>query len=190
VTGEARRPGIRTAYALLREALRKSGRVGVAKFVLRNQPHLAAVEVVKQALVLSTMRFREEVVPVAEYEFPQARFRDQDLRTATQLIDALAAEWDPDKYTDEYRANLMEIIEAKRKNREPELERQEMEAASNVVDLMERLRRSLGQTGGGRRVVDKAADRPARKRGATKTARRRTRSSARSGSGKPRKRAA
>ncbi len=88
-------------YALLREALRKAGRVGIAKFVLRNQPHLAAVEVVKQALVLSTMRFREEVIPVKEYKFPEGKFREQELRMATQLIDALVAEWDPDKYTDD-----------------------------------------------------------------------------------------
>jgi len=157
-------------YALLREALRKAGRVGIAKFVLRNQPHLAAVEVVKQALILSTMRFREEIIPVAQYRFPEGKFREQELRMATQLIDALVAEWDPDKYTDEYRANLMKIIEAKRRNREPELERQEMEADSNVVDLMERLRRSLGQAGGSRRVVDKAADRPRRRSGSKASA--------------------
>jgi len=172
-------------YALLREALRKSGRIGIAKIVLRNQPHLAAVEVVKQALVLSTMRFREEVIPVAEYDFPEGKFREQELRMATQLVDALVAEWDPDKYTDEYRANLMKIIEAKRRNREPELERQEMTADSNVVDLMERLRRSLGQAGGGRRVVDKAADRPRRggaaKSGDRKSARRRTASGKKAG---------
>ncbi len=68
----------------------------------------------------------------------------------------------------------MKIIEAKRRNREPELERQEMEADSNVVDLMERLRRSLGQAGGSRRVLDKAADRPRRARPAKTSGRGRT----------------
>jgi DNA end-binding protein Ku len=177
-------------YALLREALRKAGRVGIAKFVFRNRPHLSAVEVVRQALVLSTLRFRAEVVPVDEYDFPEAKFREQELRMAAQLIDALVAEWDPDKYTDEYRANLMKIIEAKRRNKEPELERQEVAADSNVVDLMERLRRSLDRAGGGRRgAADKAADRPGRARERTKTAQRR-RSSKKSGSRAARKRAA
>ena len=148
------------SYALLREALRQSGHVGIAKIVLRNKSHLAAVEVVKQALVLSTMRFREEVIPVSEYEFPEGKFREQELRMANQLIEALVAKWDPDKYTDEYRANLMKIIEAKRRNKEPELERQEMTADSNVVDLMERLRQSLDRAGGTRGRAERAADRP------------------------------
>ncbi|HSK11499.1 MAG TPA: Ku protein [Vicinamibacterales bacterium] len=138
------------AYALLRDALRESGRVGIAKIVLRNKSHLAAVETVKDALVLSTMRFREEVIPVANYDFPQAEFRKQELQIAHQLIEALVANWDPDKYTDEYRANLLRIIEAKRKRQKPKLEKQEVEADAAVVDLMERLRRSLGRAAGGR----------------------------------------
>ena len=136
------------AYTLLREALRESGRIGIAKLVMRSKPHLAAVEAIKDAIVLSTMRFREELVPVTAYEFPQSTIRKAELRMAHQLIEGLAADWDPDKYTDEYRANLLAIIEAKRRHTTPELERQEPEADAKVVDLMERLRRSLGQAGG------------------------------------------
>lgn len=142
------------AYALLREALRESGRVGIAKVVMRDKPHLAAVETIKDAIVLSTMRFREELVPVSAYDFPKAEgVRKPELQMAQQLIQGLAAEWDPDKYTDEYRRNLMEIIEAKRKRQKPDLERQEPEADAKVVDLMERLRQSLGKAAGPRTTV-------------------------------------
>lgn len=150
--------GGESSYALLRDALRQAGRVGIAKFVMRNQPHLAAVEVIKDALVLSTMRFREELVPVSEYDFPKVKARDAEMRMARQLIDAYAAEWDPDKYTDEYRANLMAIIEARRTRQKPELERQDPETSAEVVDLMERLRQSLerGKRGAGRKPAKPA----------------------------------
>jgi DNA end-binding protein Ku len=115
---------------------------------MRNKPHLAAVEAIKDALVLSTMRFREELVPVTEYEFPEASIRKPELRMAHQLVEALVAKWDPEKYTDEYRANLLEIIESKRRRQKPDLQRQEQEADAKVVDLMERLRRSLGAAAG------------------------------------------
>src|SRR6266480_1450482 len=59
------------AYALLREAIRESGRIGIAKFILRDAQHLAAVEVIEQALVLSVMRFAEELVDVAQFDFPK-----------------------------------------------------------------------------------------------------------------------
>ena len=145
--------GGQKAYALLREALRESGRVGIAKVVMRNQPHLAAVETIKDALVLSTMRFREELVPVTEYDFPDVSVRKNELQMAHQLVEALVAAWDPDKYTDEYRANLMNIIEAKARRQKPELEKQEPEADARVVDLMERLRKSLGQAAGKKGTV-------------------------------------
>jgi DNA end-binding protein Ku len=107
---------------------------------MRNKPHLTAVEAIKDAMVLSTMRFREELIPVTDYEFPDSAIRKPELRMAHQLIEGLAADWDPDKYTDEYRANLLEIIEAKRRHTKPDLQKQEPEADAKVVDLMERLR--------------------------------------------------
>lgn len=161
------------AYALLREALRESGRIGIAKFVLRDRPHLAAVEAIKNAIVLSTMRFREELVPVTEYDFPEVSIRKPELKMANQLIDALVADWDPDKYTDEYRANLMKIIEAKRRRQKPELERQEPEADARVVDLMERLRRSLGQAAGPKRTFKERAKGGTTKKRAARKPRRR-----------------
>jgi DNA end-binding protein Ku len=133
------------AYALFRDALREAAKVGIAKIVMRDTPHLAAVEAIDDALVLSTMRFQEELVDTSDYKFPHVQVRAPEMRMAGQLIEGLTGEWQPEKYTNEYRANLLKIIEAKRKNRTPKLQRQEMEADSNVVDLMERLRASLGQ---------------------------------------------
>jgi DNA end-binding protein Ku len=160
--------GGESSYALLRDALRAAGRVGIAKLVLRAKPHLAAVEVIKDALVLSTMRFREELVPVSEYAFPKVKARDAEMRMARQLVDAFAAEWDPDKYTDEYRANLMALIEARRKRQKPELERQEPEASAEVVDLMERLRASLERGKGGAKAKSRTKAGSSRTRKATR----------------------
>lgn len=182
------------AYVLLREALERSGRIGIAKIVMRNKPHLAGVESIKDALVLSTMRFREELVPVDAYDFPHEKTRSAELRMAEQLIDGLVATWDPDKYTDEYRANLMKIIEAKRKNRQPKhLESQVPEADASVVNLMERLRRSLGQAAGRRGSVKRRGKasptrrRTAKKRGTARRASSTSRASKTSKKRAPRK---
>src|SRR4030081_853458 len=111
------------AYALLREAIRDSGRIGVAKFILRDAQHLAAVEVIEQAIVLSVMRFADELVDVAQFDFPAAKdVRKAELAMAKALVNSLAAEWDPAKYTDQYRENLLRIIKAKMKGKEIVLE--------------------------------------------------------------------
>jgi DNA end-binding protein Ku len=70
------------AYALLRDALKEAAQVGIAKVVMRDKPHLAAVEALKNALVLSTMRFREELVPITEYQFPKVDVRAAELKMA------------------------------------------------------------------------------------------------------------
>ena len=137
------------AYVLLREALKESGRVGIAKFILRDAQHLAAVEVIDNAIVLSVMRFADELVDRSQLSFPAAKeVRKAELDMAKALVNSLAAEWDPGKYTDEYRQNLMRIIKAKMKGKTVELEAQEEPRQAEVIDLMERLRRSLEQSGG------------------------------------------
>jgi len=154
------------AYALLREAMRESGRIGVAKFILRDAQHLAAVEVIDQAIVLSVMRFADELVDVEQFDFPAAKnIRAQELQMARSLVNSLAAGWDPAKYTDQYRENLMKIIKAKLKGRKVELAAGEERRGAEVVDLMERLRRSLEQSGGKRAA---AASRPAKTAKATR----------------------
>jgi DNA end-binding protein Ku len=137
--------GAERAYAVLREALRKSGYVGVSRFIMRETQHLAALEVVDDALMLTMMRFAEELVETAPLHLPdKAIVRDKELDMAEKLVGSLAGEWQPDKYKDEYRENLMRVIEAKLKGKRPKLT---AEAAGpgrpDVVDLMERLRKSL-----------------------------------------------
>jgi DNA end-binding protein Ku len=141
------------AYALLREAIRDSGRIGISRFILREAQHLAALEVIGDAMVLSVMRFDDELVDIGQFEFPStANIRKPELAMAKSLVDSLAAEWDPAKYTDEYRENLMRLIQAKAKGKGVELEPLEEPRKAEVVDLMERLRRSLEQTGKGGRT--------------------------------------
>ena len=136
------------AYALLREAIRESGRVGIAKFILRDAQHLAAVEVIENALVLTMMRFADELVDAKTFDFPTIEgVRKPDLDMAKALVNSLAAEWDPSKYTDEYRENLMRVIKAKMKGKRIEVEPAAEPRQAEVVDLMERLRRSLEQSG-------------------------------------------
>src|SRR5512146_2054178 len=129
------------AYALLREAMREADRIGVAKMILREDQHLAAVLVHDQALVLTMMRFADEVVDVSEFDLPgSAQVRGKELEMAKTLVGSLADEWKPDRYRDEYRDNLMRIIEAKIKGREARLEAPSEARSADVVDLMERLR--------------------------------------------------
>ena len=135
------------AYALLREALKGSGRVGIARFVLRDKQHLAAVEVIDQALVLSVMRFEDELVDTSTLHFPaKSEIRKPELDMARSLVESLAAGWDPSKYTDQYRENLMKIIKGKAKGKRVALDAGEEKRPAAVVDLMERLRQSLAHT--------------------------------------------
>ena len=153
------------AYAILREAIRESGRIGIAKFILRDAQHLAAVEVIGQAIVLSVMRFADELVDAKQFDFPGGHaVRKPELDMAKALVNSLAAAWDPAKYTDEYRENLMRIIKGKLKGKKVELEPGVEPRQAGVVDLMERLRRSLeegaarpGRTAARPRTVKKAA---------------------------------
>ena len=136
------------AYALLREAIRESDRIGIAKFILRDAQHLAAVEVIDNAIVLSVMRFADELADPKPLGFPANEgIRKAELDMAKALVNSLAAEWNPEKYTDEYLENLMRIIKGKAKGKKVTLEASETPRKGEVVDLMERLRRSLDQAG-------------------------------------------
>jgi DNA end-binding protein Ku len=147
-------------YALLREAIRKTGSVGIGKIIIRQTQHLAGVKVVGDALVLEIMRFANELVDASEYSFPSREaIRPQELQMAEQLVGNLAEPFDPSRYTDEYRANLMRIIKAKMKGKKPNLEEPATEAPdSGVLDLMSRLRASLAEGTG-----KKGAARPRKK---------------------------
>jgi DNA end-binding protein Ku len=136
------------AYALLREAIRDSKRIGIAKFILRDAQHLCAVEVIQDAIVLTMMRFADELVDVSQFDFPSSDgVRKPELDMAKALVNSLAASWDPSKYTDQYRENLLRIIQGKVKGKDVELEPMTEPRQAEVVDLMERLRKSLAQSG-------------------------------------------
>jgi DNA end-binding protein Ku len=150
--------GAERSYALLREAIRESRRMGVAKIILREAQHLAAVEVIDDALVLTMMRFSDELAELSEFKFPSAEgLRKPELAMARQLIEHLGADWNPEKYTDEYRENLLRLIKAKIKGRAPKLEGREEPRTANVVNLMERLRASLEGAAPGRAGTGKRA---------------------------------
>jgi DNA end-binding protein Ku len=159
------------AYALLREAIRQTGRVGIATIVLRDAQHLAALEVVADAMVLTLMRYAEELVDVTAYSFPTAKeVRKPELEMARTLVDNLADTWDPSQYTDEYRANLMKIIKAKMKGKQPKMVEHVEPQQAEVVDLMERLRQSLQGAGGGSKARKSARPAKARKAGGARRA--------------------
>jgi DNA end-binding protein Ku len=140
------------AYALLREAMNEAGRIGIAKFILRETQHLAAVEGIGDALVLSTLRFSDELVDTTSLSFPSSKhLKRAELNMAKMLVENLAAEWDPQKYSDDYRENLMRVIKAKLKGKEANLVIDERPRDANVIDLMERLRQSLDQSRGSSR---------------------------------------
>jgi DNA end-binding protein Ku len=140
------------AYSLLRDALEASGRVGVAKIIIREAQHLAALEVIDKALVLTMLRYADELVDTSQLDFPASdKVRKAELEMAKMLIENFAAEWDPSKYTDEYRDNLMKLIKARIKGERPNLPKGEEPQETKVVDLMERLRQSLESRHGTRK---------------------------------------
>lgn len=163
--------GADRAYALIREAIRESGKVGIAKIILRDAQHLAAVEAIGDALVLTMMRFADELADLNDFRFPPSEgIRPQELKMARQLVDSLSAKWDPGKYTDEYRENLMRVIHAKLKGRKPRLEEPESRQQADVIDLMARLRASLEGRAGSKsaRPAARAAKGGPKKAGARK----------------------
>jgi DNA end-binding protein Ku len=160
--------GADRAYALLRDALRETERIGIAKMILRDTQHLCAVEAIEDALVLTMMRFSDELADLGEFTFPRAeQVRPAEMKMAQQLIENLSGKWNPDKYTDEYTENLKRIIGAKMKGRKPQLKEETVTRGAEVVDLMARLRASLegkGATGSARKGSASKKPRPARHR--------------------------
>src|SRR5688572_26480424 len=141
--------GADRAYALIREAIRESGKIGIAKIILRDAQHLAAIEAIGDALVLTMMRFADELADLEDFNFPKkGEIRPAELRMARQLVESLSATWEPDKYTDEYKENLMRVIKGKLKGKTPRLHERATPQQADVIDLMARLRASLEGTSG------------------------------------------
>jgi DNA end-binding protein Ku len=158
------------AYALLREAIKRTGMVGIGKITMRsNSLHLAGIKTVGDAIVLEIMRFADELVEVGDFTFPSDDgVRPQELQMAEQLVENLSQPFDASKYTDDYRANLMKIIRAKMKGKKIEVAEPEDRESTQVVDLMARLQESLemGKKRAGGASGAKRAKRPARSKSA------------------------
>lgn len=153
------------AYALLLEAMRRTGKVGIARMVMRTRQYLCAVRPLERGLVLSTMQYADEIVRQADLEELPARppkLSDRELSMAQQLIDSLTVKHRPEKYRDEYRERVMEVIRAKAQGKE--IRPAPVKREAKVVDLMDALKQSLAQTTGERRHRPKQAARTASSR--------------------------
>ena len=153
-------------YALLVEAMAGTGKVGIGRFVLRTKQYLAALRPHDGALVLSTMLFADEVIPTSELEVKttgETRPSERELSMARQLVGSLSAEWEPEKYKDDYREKVMALIEAKAEGNEIAVP-EEPERPAPVVDLMAALEASLarakeGGTGRGKQGQEERGER-------------------------------
>ncbi|MCL5292470.1 MAG: Ku protein [Actinobacteria bacterium] len=135
--------GAAKPYALLREALRRSKKVGVAKFVLRNREHIGIIKPDENVIVLNQLRFMDEIRAPADLALPapeEAEKREVEL--ALSLIDKLSEPFKPEAYKDTYTEELMRVIEEKVQGKVPTLKGKEPEP-TEVKDLMARLKASL-----------------------------------------------
>jgi len=175
------------AYALLREALKRSGKVGIAKVVIRSREYLGAVIPHNEVLVLEILRYPHEIRGVDDLELPGDELEkmgvtDREVKMAEMLIDGMTAEWDPSKYHDSYRDDLMALIHKKIESGQTEVLDEspapEVDAEpKGVIDIMSLLKKSVEATSKHR--SDAAAedeeeedeeDRPAAKRKPAKAA--------------------
>ena len=163
-------------YVLLRETLRRTGRIGVARVVIRTREHLCAVMPQGDALMLLMMRYPQEIVDAEDYKLPTGSAADyrisaRELQMSEALIASMESDWTPDDYRDEFRERLHQVIEARIKAKVVVRKLDEGEAAlredatTNVVDFMALLQKSIDakQRSPASKAVAKKA--PARKRG-------------------------
>jgi DNA end-binding protein Ku len=171
------REGGDKAYALLRDALAETNKIGIGTFALRQKQHLAAVKPMGDALVLELMRFEAELVDPGEMKFPHAddvKVRPQERAMAVQLIENLAESFDPSKYKDEYQDKLRAIIKAKAKGKKLSIPDSVEPERTQVMDLVSRLQESLAASAGGKRAAKGASNKSATKSAAKSARRRRT----------------
>src|SRR3954451_24494390 len=134
--------GAEKPYRLLVKALEETGRVAIAKIVIRNKQHLSCVRPAGKTLVLETMYYADEVRQPEDAPAPQVR--EAEVEMAKSLIENLASKWDPNRYHDQYRNQLLDLLEKKAEG-EPLPERQE-DTGGEVIDLMDALRQSVAAT--------------------------------------------
>ena len=145
-------------YNLLLEAMEKQGKVAIGKVVLRTKQYLAAIRPLEGVLALSTMLFADEVVPASEVDganSKDASVSKREVDMAAQIIDSLTAEWDPTKYHDTYREEVLKLLKKKAEGKEIVVEEEAPDEDGQVLDLMAALEASLAEAKkGGSRTTD------------------------------------
>ena len=140
--------GAEKPYELLLRTLKESGRVGIGRFVLRTKPHLVALRPMDRVLALETLYFGDEVRDAGALvgRLDPGSVSQREIDISKQLVEALASEWDPSRFADEYREELLRMIAERTPERveEPDEEPAE-DAGSRIQDLMETLRQSVEQ---------------------------------------------
>ncbi|HEX3628595.1 MAG TPA: Ku protein [Verrucomicrobiae bacterium] len=147
------------AYALLRNALEASKRIGIAKVVIKVRQHLAAIKPQQNGLMLELMHFPEELVDISEFKTPAAPPATKpEMNMAGQLIESMTTEWDPERYHDDYRASLQKMIDEKIQHRgEGKPAQKKARKPSNVIDLVSVLQQSIKETQKKSKPLKKAA---------------------------------
>ncbi|HZY32410.1 MAG TPA: Ku protein [Rhodanobacter sp.] len=164
-------------YVLFRETLKRTGKIGVARVVIRTREYLSAVMPKGDALMLMLLRYPQELVDTSDYKIPEGaaskhRISPKEMQMAEQLIDSMSGEWTPGDYRDEFRDRLRKVIEKRLKSRgvvtPPTDEEAQMpeNATTNVVDFMALLQKSLASKK--RTPAKKAAAKSTRKAAAKK----------------------
>jgi DNA end-binding protein Ku len=186
--------GAEKAYALLVQAMEESRKAAIARFVLRNKEHLAAVRASDGVLTMATMRFADEIVPPENVDGvvteEEVAVSDREVEMAKRLIDSLASDFQPESYRDEYREELLDLIERKAKGEKVVTAPTEEPQPTKAPDLMAALEESLaavrgeelatGADGGGKAEGKRKATSPAR----SKSGGSRSKSSSKSGGSK------
>ena len=138
------------AYALLRDALKDSGKVGIAKVVIKTRQYLAGVKPEDGALVLELMHFAGELADPGKLHVPKkTEVGKREMNMAKSLIDSMSSKWNPEKYKDDYREALIKVIEEKVEAGGKEIEEKPKKAPkpTKVIDLVSVLQKSLEETG-------------------------------------------
>jgi len=147
------------AYALLRDALEDSKKVGIAKVVIKTRQYLAGVKPEDGALVLELMHFADELADTEKLRVPKkVDVGTREMNMAKSLIDSMSSKWDPSKYRDDYREALMDVIEEKVEAGGKEIEEKPKKAPkpTKVIDLVSVLQKSLEQTGAKKKTTAKS----------------------------------
>ena len=138
------------AYALLRDSLKEKKKVGIAKVVIKTREYLAGVKPEDGALVLELMHFADELVDTSKLDLPnKVEVGKRELHMASALVDSMSSKWNPEKYKDDYKEALMEVIEEKVEAGGKEIEEKPKKAPkpTKVIDLVKVLQQSLEQSG-------------------------------------------